>query len=64
LAKPLDQVRPTALRSVPGQVIDISFSQIATGTWAYGFLVLTREGAYREVVVDARRNQVIEIRRR
>lgn len=60
----LSSVLPTVSRAVPGQVLEVDLRQSWTGEWRYEFLVLTRDRRYREVVVDARRNQVIEIRRR
>ncbi len=60
----LSTVLPTVSRAVPGQVLEVDLRQSWTGEWRYEFLVLTRDRRYREVVVDARSNQVIEIRRR
>ncbi|MGL4812465.1 MAG: PepSY domain-containing protein [Beijerinckiaceae bacterium] len=34
------------------------------GGWQYEILVLSSDGRYREVTVDARRNRIIQIRRR
>ena len=63
-ALPLNQVAPTVQRVVPGQILDVTLEQTDRDGWVYGFVVLTREGGYRDITVDARRNEVLEIRRR
>ncbi|HZH50536.1 MAG TPA: hypothetical protein VEZ16_01515 [Microvirga sp.] len=60
----LSSVLPTVSKAVPGQVLEVDLRQSWTGDWLYEFLILTKDRRYREVVVDARRNQVLEIRRR
>jgi uncharacterized membrane protein YkoI len=61
---PLGKVTPTVQRAVPGQILDVTLQQTARDGWVYGFVVLTREGGYRDILVDARRNEILEIRRR
>jgi uncharacterized membrane protein YkoI len=51
-------------RAVPGQVLEVDLRQSLGGAWHYQFLVLTQDRRYREVIVDARSNQVVEVRRR
>ena len=63
-ALPLSTVLPTVLRNVPGKVLEVDLRQSWTGEWRYEFLILTADRRYREVAVDARRNQIIQIRRR
>ncbi|MET0427063.1 MAG: PepSY domain-containing protein, partial [Microvirga sp.] len=58
----LNKVLPTVARAVPGQVLEVDLRQSLGGEWYYQFLVLTRDRRYREVVVDARSNQVVQIR--
>ena len=60
----LDSVLPTVAGAVPGSVLDVDLRESASGEWRYEFLVLTRDRHYREVTVDARRNQVLQVRRR
>ena len=60
----LSSVLPTVAKAVPGQVLEVDLRQSWSGDWQYQFLVLTRDRRYREVVVDARRNQILQIRRR
>ena len=60
----LSTVLPTVSKAVPGQVLEVDLHQSWTGEWHYEFLVLTRDRRYQEVVVDARRNQILRIRRR
>ncbi len=60
----LGSVLPTVAKAVPGQVLEVDLRQGRSGEWRYEFLVLTRDRRYQEVVVDARRNQIIQVRRR
>ena len=60
----LSTVLPTVSKAVPGQVLEVDLRQSWSGEWRYEFLVLTRDRRYQEVVVDARRNQILQIRRR
>lgn len=60
----LNQVLPTVSKAVPGQVLEVDLRQSWSGEWRYEFLVLTRDRRYQEVVVDARSNQILRIRRR
>jgi hypothetical protein len=63
-ALPLSSVLPTISKAVPGQVLEVDLRQTRTGEWRYEVLVLTRDRRYQEIVVDARRNQVVQIRSR
>jgi uncharacterized membrane protein YkoI len=60
-ALPLSSVLPVVLSAVAGQVLEVDLNQAPSGEWQYKFLVLTRDRRYREVLVDARRNQVLRI---
>ena len=60
----LDSILPSVLRAVPGRILEVDLREIRTGEWLYEFLVLTTDGRYREVMVDARRNQILQVRRR
>jgi peptidase YpeB-like protein len=60
----LSSVLPTVTRAVPGQVLEVDLRQSWSGDWRYEFLVLTRDRRYQEITVDARSNQILQIRRR
>ncbi len=60
----LSSVLPTVSNAVPGQVLEVDLHQSWSGEWRYEFLVLTRDRRYQEVVVDARSNKILQIRRR
>ena len=60
-ALPLSSILPTVLRAVPGQVLEVDLSQSQSGEWQYEFLVLTKDRRYRQILVDARRNQIVAI---
>src|SRR5215218_5156483 len=59
----LSTVLPTVSKAVPGQVLEVDLRQSWGGEWRYEFLVLTQDRRYQEVVVDARRNKVLQVRR-
>lgn len=60
----LSSVLPTVSKAVPGQVLEVDLRQSWAGEWRYEFLILTRDRRYQEVIVDARSNQILQIRRR
>jgi uncharacterized membrane protein YkoI len=64
MALPLSEITPTVQRVAPGRILDINLDQIANSSWVYGFVVLSSEGTYQEVFIDARRNSILEVRRR
>ena len=60
-ALPLGGILPTVLTAVPGQILEVDLSQSQSGEWHYEFLVLTKDRHYRQILVDARRNQILAI---
>jgi uncharacterized membrane protein YkoI len=63
-ALPLSRVLPTVFGAVPGQVLEVDLRQTESGEWLYEFLILTQDRHYRDVLVDAQRNQIRQIRSR
>lgn len=63
-ALPLDRVIPVVRQAVPGRVLDVDLQQWTTGGWVYKFLVLSSDGEYTEVFVDALRNRIVRVRER
>ena len=61
-AVPFDKVLATVRSTVPGSVLDVKVSRNQAGTMTYTVTVLAKDGWYRDVVVDARRNRVLEVR--
>ena len=59
---PLASVLKTVKKSVPGDVLDVALTKDVEGTWNYQITVLTPQGYYREVNVDAGHNNVTSIR--
>lgn len=60
-AVPFDRVIGTVRQAMPGEILDVKVGR-ASGGLTYNVTVLARDGWYREVVVDARRNRVLEVR--
>ena len=59
---PLASVLKTVEQSVPGDVLNVDLSRDVVGTWNYKITVLTPQGYYRDVNVDAGNNNVTSIR--
>ena len=59
---PLSSVLKTVEKSVPGDVLDVALSRDTVGSWNYKITVLTPQGYYRDVNVDAGNNNVTSIR--
>jgi uncharacterized membrane protein YkoI len=59
---PLASVLKTVEKSVPGDVLNVALSHDVVGTWNYTITVLTPQGYYRDVNVDAGSNNVTSIR--
>lgn len=64
MALPLNRVMPVVRRAVPGRVLNVDLQQWATGGWVYKFLVLSSEGAYSEVIVDALSRRIVKVSER
>ena len=60
-AAPLSQVLAMVRRSVPGEVLDVSLARRESGDWAYRLIVLTQDGDYCDVTVDAKRNKLLQV---
>ena len=49
-------------KSVPGDVLNVALTKDTVGSWNYTITVLTPQGYYRDVNVDAGKNNVTSIR--
>ena len=59
---PLASVLKTVQTAVPGDVLKISLDRTVVGKWDYKITVLTPQGYYRDVDVDAGDNRITEIK--
>jgi len=59
---PLASVLKTVEKSVPGDVLNVALTRDTVGSWNYTITVLTPQGYYRDVNVDAGSNNVTSIR--
>jgi uncharacterized membrane protein YkoI len=64
VALPLSAILPTVSKKVPGQVLEVDLRRMPTGAWQYELLVLTNGRRYQVVIVDAKLNQVVQVRSR
>ncbi len=60
-AKPLRDVLRLVRSKVPGDVLRVRLSR-SSGTYFYRITVLTEDGRYRDVVVDAERSRIVSTR--
>jgi hypothetical protein len=60
----LGSVLSVVRAAVPGDVLEVDLRFAGAGEWRYELLILDGTGHYREVVVDARRNRILQMRRR
>lgn len=60
-AAPLNQVLATIRRTVPGDVMAVALEERAAG-WTYFVTILTEQGEYCDVTVDARRNRLTQLK--
>jgi len=59
---PLASVLKTVQKTVPGDVLKVSLNHNIVGTWNYKITVLTPQGYYRDVDVDAGSNSITGIK--
>ena len=59
-AAPLNQALATIRRAVPGAVMTVALEERPAG-WTYFVTVLTEQGEYCDVTVDARRNKLVQM---
>src|SRR5271166_1232141 len=62
LVQPLDSILTNVGTTVPGSVLSASLKKGDDGVWIYKLVILSREGRYRNVIVDAARNAILQIR--
>jgi uncharacterized membrane protein YkoI len=58
---PLNQVLATVRRAVPGDVLNVALDHGRDGSWTYIVSVLTRDGEYCDVAVDAARSKLMRV---
>ncbi len=59
---PLNSVLTNVRKSTPGDVLKVSLNQDDAGKWSYSITVLTTQGYYRDVIVDAASNHITRVR--
>ena len=62
LVQPLDSILRNVETAVPGSVLSARLKRDDGGVWIYRLVILSPEGRYRNVVVDAARNAILQIR--
>ncbi len=59
---PLASILKTIQKSVPGDVLKVALVRDVEGSWSYSVTVLTPQGYYRDVDVDAGANRITQIK--
>ena len=59
-AVPLATLIPTVRRRLRGDVLDVKLKRLGSGTLVYAVTVLSSGGEVRSIMVDAKRNRIIE----
>jgi uncharacterized membrane protein YkoI len=59
---PLASILKTIQKSVPGDVLKVALVHDVEGSWSYSVTVLTPQGYYRDVNVDAGAGQITQIK--
>jgi uncharacterized membrane protein YkoI len=60
LIEPLDAILPKVQQKVPGSLLSVRLRQNENGAWIYGLVILSPEGKYRRVLVDAAENRILQ----
>jgi uncharacterized membrane protein YkoI len=62
LVQPLDSILRNVESAVPGSVLSARLKRDDGGVWLYRLVILSPEGRYRNVIVDAARNAILQVR--
>ena len=62
LVQPLDSILSNVETTVPGSALSARLKKGDDGVWIYRLVILSPEGRYRNVIVDAARNAILQIR--
>jgi len=62
LVQPLDAILRNVETAVSGSVLSARLKRDDGGVWIYKLVILSPEGRYRNVIVDAARNAILQIR--
>ncbi len=57
--QPLDAIVRSVKNSVPGELLSARLEKNAAGAWTYRLVILSDDGRYHDVVVDAWRNVIL-----
>ena len=62
LVQPLEAILREVKAAAPGSVLSARLNKDDQGAWTYRLVILSPDGRYRRVIVDATRNAIIQIR--
>jgi hypothetical protein len=61
-AQPLDDVLDHVRIAVPGEVLNVALDQDREGRWTYTIMLISPDGRYREVTVNAKSNRIVRVK--
>jgi hypothetical protein len=61
LVRPLESILREVEAAAPGSVLSVRLKKDERGVWIYSLVILSADGRYRNVVVDAARNHILQI---
>jgi len=60
--RPFSEILHAVSAAVPGSVLSVHLRQKPTGAWIYNLVILSPEGRYRQITVDATNSRVLQIK--
>lgn len=60
--RPFSEILHAVADAVPGSILSVHLRQKPTGSWIYNLVILSPEGRYRKITVDATNSRVLQIK--
>jgi hypothetical protein len=60
--RPFSEILHAVSDAVPGPILSVHLRQEPTGSWIYNLVILSPEGRYRQITVDATNSRVLRIK--
>jgi len=60
--RPFSEILHAVSAAVPGSILSVHLRQKPTGSWIYNLVILSPEGRYRKIAVDATNSRVLQIK--
>jgi hypothetical protein len=60
--RPFSEILHAVSAAVPGSILSVHLRERPTGSWIYNLVILSPEGRYRRITVDATNSRVLQIK--